>query len=222
MDPTQIYESNIKKKQFTGVNLLWVLCWVDMPTWKLALVTLVACVRSSVFLRDWNPCPDDLCDCPHLRAENSITSIFIVWIYAWGEGYISGWEHCIGELHLLFCRMGDSPIPVIAGRATIKWAMGTVQLTAGTLAGSGCLWEHRSMGSPCSASQGDLVPIVQANPCRNNELAFSWTTPEEIEGVTAFNGADTGILTLENTVLLLPSSKELFLEKPSICRTICT
>lgn len=210
MDPTQIYELNILKKLFTGVSLLWVLCWVDMPTWKLTLVTLVVCVRSSVFLRDWNPCPDELGDCPHLRTDSSITSIFIVWIYTWGEGYISGWEHCIGELCLLFCRMGDSPMPVIAGRATIKWAMGTVQLTARTLAGSGCLGEHRSVGSPCSASQGGLMPTMQANQCRSHELAFSWTTTEEIEGVTTFNRADTGILILEKTLLLLPSSKELF------------
>lgn len=156
------------------MNLLWVLCWVNTPTWKLALVTLVACVKSSVFLRDWSPCQMTLRagGCPHLKADSFMTSLFTAWIYTWEEGYISEWEHYIGELCLLFCRMGDSPIAVIAGRTTIKWAMGTVQLTAGSLAGSGCLWAQEQ-GSPRSASQGDLVPAVQAGQFRNRELAFS-------------------------------------------------
>lgn len=156
-----------------------------MPTWKLALKTFVACLRSLVFLKRLRSLPDDTpnwgtvpklgTDCPHLKADHFRAPIFIVRVYTWGEeGCISVWEHCIGELCLLFYRMGDSAMPVTAGRATTKWAMGTAQPTAETLAGSGCLWEHRSKAHHAQPHKGTWCPL-----CRQiSSEIMNWPSPK--------------------------------------------
>lgn len=209
-----MYELSIKEMLFTHVNLLWVLCWVNTPTWKLALVSLEAWdpryFSEIEAPARWHP---ELGDCPHLKADSFITSLFIVWIYTWGEeGYISEWDHCKESFAFYFVGWEIHPLQLLQAGQQLNepWGQCSSQLAAwlglaaseSTGAGLTMLSLTRGLGASCAGwSLQKLWTALLLSfhwrdwrcwRCHHTQQSRHWNT-------------DTG----KDRVLLLPSSKEL-------------